>query len=179
MQEIQAILEKATPEERKGFANILNAESSRSGDLTRSFFSAGKSAFARFSSDMPSYKDILYKVANKTDAPFSFSQSTEEIEVAISQHLFNKVVSKMTPEQRTEFDTQLKSLAEKYNEKGLTVGTVAGFGALTAAQLSGFGVYMLATSTLGFITGAIGLALPFAAYTAVTSTIGFIIGPVG
>ncbi len=50
---------------------------------------------------------------------------------------------------------------------------------LTAAQLSGFGVYLLASTTLGAITGAIGITLPFAVYTAMSSAIAVIIGPVG
>ena len=46
-------------------------------------------------------------------------------------------------------------------------------------QASGFGVYLAATTALGFTTSAIGITLPFAAYTGLSSTIAFVIGPAG
>lgn len=56
------------------------------------------------------------------------------------------------------------------------VGLVAVLG---AAQVSQFGIYLAATTTLGFVTHAIGLTLPFAVYTGMTSTIAVAIGPAG
>ena len=53
------------------------------------------------------------------------------------------------------------------------------FGALTAAQLSGFGVYLLASTSLGALTATLGVTLPFAVYTTMSSTIAALIGPVG
>jgi uncharacterized protein YaaW (UPF0174 family) len=47
-----------------------------------------------------------------------------------------------------------------------------------AAQ-DGFGVYLGATTALGFLSHAVGITLPFAIYTGMTSTIAFVIGPFG
>jgi hypothetical protein len=58
-------------------------------------------------------------------------------------------------------------------------GPVTTLAALSAAQASGFGVYMGATTALGLISHAVGVTLPFAVYTGMTSTIAFLIGPVG
>ena len=50
---------------------------------------------------------------------------------------------------------------------------------LAVAQGSGFGVYLGATTALGFLSHAVGVTLPFAIYTGMTSTIAFLIGPFG
>jgi hypothetical protein len=71
------------------------------------------------------------------------------------------------------------SYAEQFEDSG-SMGAAAGiFAALMAAQLSGFGVYLLASTALGALTGAVGIAFPFAAYAAVSSAIAVAIGPVG
>ncbi len=51
--------------------------------------------------------------------------------------------------------------------------------ALGLAQASGFGVYLASTTSLGFVTHAVGITLPFAMYTGLSSTIAFLIGPAG
>lgn len=50
---------------------------------------------------------------------------------------------------------------------------------LTLAKLSGFQVYLLATTTLGALTGVLGITLPFAVYTTLTSAIAVAISPIG
>lgn len=45
--------------------------------------------------------------------------------------------------------------------------------------MSGFGIYLLASTTLGTLTGVIGITLPFVVYTTMSSAIAVIIGPVG
>ena len=59
------------------------------------------------------------------------------------------------------------------------ISSLSGITALGAAQLSGFGVYLLASSTVGAITSVLGITLPFAFYTGMYSVISFVIGPVG
>jgi len=51
--------------------------------------------------------------------------------------------------------------------------------ALAVAQGSGFGVYLGATTALGFLSHAAGVTLPFAVYAGMSSTIAFLIGPFG
>jgi hypothetical protein len=50
---------------------------------------------------------------------------------------------------------------------------------LGAAQLSGFGVYLLASSTIGAFTSLVGVTLSFAFYTGMSSVISVVIGLVG
>lgn len=56
---------------------------------------------------------------------------------------------------------------------------VMGFAALGAAQLSGFGVYMLGSTLLGAINSAFGLGLGFGAFTGLSSLVSLVIGPIG
>ena len=51
--------------------------------------------------------------------------------------------------------------------------------ALTAAKLSGFGLYLAASTAVGAVTGGLGIALPFAFYTGMSKTIAAVIGPAG
>ena len=76
-------------------------------------------------------------------------------------------------------EEELRRAAQKFDKGGALVGSTSIFAALTAAQLSGFGIYLLASTSLGALTGVLGVTLPFAAYTMMSTAIATIIGPVG
>ena len=78
---------------------------------------------------------------------------------------------------KTKFEKEIIDIAKK--EKGITYKAGSVFALLTAAQVSGFGVYLLASTTLSTLSGIIGVTLPFAAYSSLSSAIAVIIGPVG
>lgn len=50
---------------------------------------------------------------------------------------------------------------------------------MSLAKMSGFGVYLMASTVLGGLTGALGITLPFAIYIGMSQTIALILGPVG
>jgi hypothetical protein len=50
---------------------------------------------------------------------------------------------------------------------------------LGAAQLSGFGAYLLASNTIGAFTSLVGVSLPFAFYTGMSLVISVVIGHAG
>ena len=54
-----------------------------------------------------------------------------------------------------------------------------GGGAMAAAKMSGFGVYLMASTVLGGLTNALGLTLPFAVYMGMSQAIALVLGPVG
>ncbi len=54
-----------------------------------------------------------------------------------------------------------------------------GGGAIAAAKMSGFGVYLMASTVLGGLTNALGLTLPFAVYMGMSQAITLVLGPVG
>jgi hypothetical protein len=59
------------------------------------------------------------------------------------------------------------------------IASAAALGAIGAAQLSGFGVYMAASTALSFLSMSAGIVLPFTAYTSLSATIAVAIGPLG
>jgi len=103
--------------------------------------------------------------------------SNKDLERKITLTVFKECYNKMSDREKRDFDRKIVALAKENGDTLMKVGSV--IGTLTAANLSGFGVYVLATSTLGAITGAIGLTLPFAAYTGLSSVISTVLGPVG
>jgi hypothetical protein len=91
--------------------------------------------------------------------------------------VWNDAVAKFTPTQVEELKNRTQQIAETYGKS--LGGEVAGFAALTAAQMSGFGVYMLGSTILGAINGALGLGLSFGAFTGLSSLIATVTGPIG
>jgi uncharacterized membrane protein YhiD involved in acid resistance len=81
----------------------------------------------------------------------------------------------LTDEEKDNIYKELEKAGLDKNQ----IKSLSGLSAIGAAQLSGFGIYLLASSTLGAITSVLGLTLPFAFYTGMSSVISFVIGPVG
>ena len=84
-------------------------------------------------------------------------------ENALIRHVWKEFVDKMNPDdlerlrKKLKSNDQLKSMSSKV---GADLAT-----ALTVAQLSGFGVYLAASTIVGAMTHAAGTTLPFAFYT--------------
>lgn len=126
-----------------------------------------------------SYKSILLDVAKKLKIKADCSLEEDEIELRINKKIMEDLVKKMKKEEKEKFEELLMQKAREfgYGEELMKTGTI--FASLFAAQASGFGVYLLASTTLGALTSAIGITLPFAVYTTLSSAISVAIGPVG
>lgn len=131
---------------------------------------------------MPSYEELVKGAANKLKV-YDGLANIENCESYISHAVMISALTKMTPAQRAQFFQQPIDLPNIAKDAGVgknsMAGTASTFAALSAAQASGFGIYLASTTALGFATSAVGIALPFAAYTGMTTTIGWIIGPAG
>ncbi|HYH00648.1 MAG TPA: hypothetical protein VD837_16065 [Terriglobales bacterium] len=124
-----------------------------------------------------SYNQIVRDLADKIQVRYEAGADTEAVERAIVAKLWNDAVTKLTPAQFAALKLHAEALAEKY---GTTLGKeMTGFAALGAAQMSGFGVYLLGSTLLGAINGALGLGLGFGAFTGLSSLISTVIGPIG
>ncbi len=180
MEEIRPLIDSATPEERQALADILKAEEPTADSIFNAFWRRCQSVLGwGIMEDRPSYKEIVHQVAGKLQIPFDSDSDVEAVEIEIMQKVWNTIWEKMTPEQQAELKAQMQKTADEFDKNGALAGSAGSVGALTAAQLSGFGVYLLASTTLGALTGAVGIALPFAVYTTMSSAISLIIGPVG
>ena len=178
MDRLRKLLQKATKEEIKGLAEILECEPTPD-SIIESLWWNCQSVFGCAFGCKPSYKDIVRQVADKLRIDYKKYHSTKEIEIKIAQKVMETVWEKMTPEQREEMEEELRKAAQKFDKTGSLVASGSIFGALMAAKLSGFGVYLLASTALGCITHGLGFTLPFAVYTTMSRAIARIIGPVG
>ena len=178
-EELGMLLDKATPKERSALAQLLDANSSNLDDIVNAFWWNCQSVFGYLVGSEPSYSQIVQQVAEKLDIEFPQRWKIEDLERLIAQHVLKTVWEKMTPEQRIEFEDKMRQMAQEFDKGGALAGGASIFTALTSAQLSGFGVYLLASTALSTLTGVIGVTLPFALYTKMSSAIAVIIGPVG
>jgi hypothetical protein len=127
------------------------------------------------------YEFLLREACGKSDIKDAHCEPADLLEIYLFETIIARMLVAMTARQRHEFLTrrvQLDVMAAEFPSSGWA-GPVTTLAALSAAQASGFGVYMGATTALGLASHALGVTLPFAVYTGMTSTIAFLIGPIG
>ncbi|WP_165750537.1 hypothetical protein [Cellulophaga sp. Z1A5H] len=121
------------------------------------------------------YKQIIEKIASDNNQNIDLSLGIIDAEKKLYVKLFHQEFEKLTEKEKDNIYNEL----EKAGLDRSQIKSLSSISALGAAQLSGFGVYLLASSTLGAITSVLGVTLPFAFYTGMSSAISFVIGPVG
>jgi uncharacterized protein YaaW (UPF0174 family) len=127
------------------------------------------------------YEFLLREACGKSDIKNAHCDPANLLEIYLFETIIARMLVAMSAQQRHEFLTrrvQLDVMAAEFPSSGWA-GPVTTLAALSAAQASGFGVYMGATTALGLASHAVGVTLPFAVYTGMTSTIAFLIGPIG
>ena len=177
-EELGLLFAKATPKECHALAEILDASSPHPKHIVEAFWWNCQSIFGYLAGSEPSYSQIVCQVAEKLDIDY-FGLNAEDLEGQIAQKVLETVWENMTPEQKVKIEDELRRTAQKFDKGGTLAGSASIFAALTGAQLSGFGIYLAASTALGTLTGVIGVTLPFAVYTTMSSAIAVIIGPVG
>ncbi|MFQ4140047.1 hypothetical protein PGN35_027420 [Nodosilinea sp. PGN35] len=100
---------------------------------------------------------------------------THEIEAAVVAKLFHAMFDQLSPEQQQKVVMEMQRESNDPRLEALLLGG----GAMAAAKMSGFGVYLMASTVLGGLTNALGLTLPFAVYMGMSQAIALVIGPVG
>lgn len=123
-----------------------------------------------------SYKDILFKVAEKLEIKFDQEMSISELQEKITQKTFSDIIENLSIEQKKELEEKLLNEAKTL---GIDIGSSSIFTLLAAGSLSGFAPYLLVTTTVGLLSSIIGVTLPFGIYTALTSGLSYLLGPVG
>jgi hypothetical protein len=128
-----------------------------------------------------SYEYLLREVCKKSNIQKAHVEPIEDLEMYLIEDLFVRAATQMNPEQRHAFLTgqiRLEDFSSVFPQTPVA-GPATTLAALAIAQGSGFGVYLGASTALGFLSHAIGVTLPFAVYAGMTSTIAFLIGPFG
>ena len=137
---------------------------------------AGSNGVASFVRGQPvPYKEVVQDVALKLGAKRPMQSSTAaELERLAVGAAMEKILAKASPDERKAILAELtKSQATP------STGLVTATGGLLLANLSGFGLYIAASSSLAAITGAVGLTLPFAVYSGMSSVLAAVTGPAG
>jgi hypothetical protein len=127
------------------------------------------------------YEYLVREVGNKLKINGANIEPIRALEVYLIEDLFVQAAARMNAQQRHAFLTgqiRLDDFASVFPQTQVS-GPATTLAALAIAQGSGFGVYLGATTALGFLSHAVGITLPFAIYTGMTSTIAFVIGPFG
>lgn len=128
-----------------------------------------------------SYEYLVREACDKLDIDGANVEKIPALEVYLLEGLFVKAAARMNAQQRHAFLTtqvQLTDFATVFPQTRVS-GPATTLAALAVAQGSGFGVYLGATTALGFLSHAAGVTLPFAVYAGMSSTIAFLIGPFG
>ena len=114
-------------------------------------------------------------VSEKLGAPpLAEGLSLAEMErIAIGKAL-EKTLAEASPEKRRAL---LAEIGKGQGQGAAAIVTTTG--ALVLANLSGFGLYVAASTAVGALTSALGIVLPFAVYTGMSSVLATLIGPVG
>ncbi len=183
MKEFYEIVNLVTEEQRQNLANMTNSKFGSSPETLCNHIRYLRSGSIGQLFQNTSWKQIVTDVADQIGINWSEVLNgrawnelpTQEIEDAIVMKQFQNMLEQLTPEQRQQVLLDLKRESDDPHFESFLLGG----GAMFAAKMSGFGVYLLASTVLGSITGALGITLPFAIYMGVSQTIALILGPVG
>ncbi len=170
------LLLSATGQERNNLVAILcKPASTTPAELIQALRKAGShTVMSWIRKGHVEYAEVVGDVARKMEVAIWPESGLASIEREVVGAAFQKALASATPEQR---NAMLAALA---HEQGTTVKTLVGAsGVLVAANLTGFGLYVAASTMLGAMTGALGVALPFAVYTGMSGVIATLTGPVG
>lgn len=187
MKELRHVIESTTGKHRQNLAKLTGASFGDSPDsLCNQIKFLRYGAIGQMFAD-PSWKQIVTDVADHIVIDWEEVRDgrkwkdlpTQEIESAVVEKLFKKMMDKATPEQRQQILMEFDRHTNDPSIAGVlkTGGSIAGV--MLLARMSGFGVYLMASTVLGGATSALGITLPFAAYMGVSQAIALLLSPIG
>ena len=174
MNHISTLLQEMNLEQKKAFVQILGLKQNDDKEIVSKISKLLLPAKGLFQ-DPLNYKQFIISIAEKNGENVDISKGKLHAERELYLKLYQNEFEKLSQEEKDKIIEELGKAGLDKNQ----IASVSGIGALGAAQLSGFGIYMLASSTVGAITSLLGITLPFALYTGMSSAISFVIGPVG
>ncbi|MGB3492876.1 MAG: hypothetical protein WBA57_09120 [Elainellaceae cyanobacterium] len=183
MKELYSLLSFANREQRANLSKLINAGF---GDSPQSlcdhlkFLRAG--AIGQVCAD-PSWKQIVTDVADHIRIDWQATLEgrswrelpTQDIENAVVKALFSDLMAHLSPQQQRQVVLQMKGSTQNTQLDAL----LSTGGVMAAARMSGFGVYIMASTVLGGLTHAVGMTLPFSSYLGMSQAIALVLGPVG
>ncbi len=183
LSELRTLLDKASPHDRTNLQRIIGGGFGDSPEHLCDHTQFLRAGFTGQFLDNRSYKQLVTDVADHIQIDWLAllrgrqwdALSAAEIEDSIVVTIVYKVIRELPTGDRRRLAEELGKEAQDPN----LAGELLAGGAIVAAQLSGFQIYLLATTTVGAMSAALGITLPFTIYTAMTSGISVVIGPIG
>ncbi len=125
------------------------------------------------------YNQVLDKLIKKKNLNINNADSIQQKEEKILLYKFKKFVDNLSPEEKARFEAEIQKYTKENGiskDQALSVGAIS---TLTIANLSGFGLYLMASTIVGGLTSILGITLPFVFYTSMSSVLSIITGPIG
>ncbi|XHX80350.1 MAG: hypothetical protein RBJ76_10600 [Stenomitos frigidus ULC029] len=183
MQEFYEIVSSATEEQRQNLAELTNSGFGNSPETLCNHIRYLRDGSIGQLFCNASWKQIVTDVSDHIGINWTSALGdrqwrdleTQEIEAAVVTKLFQNMLEQLSPEQRQRLVMEM----QRANDDPRLESLLLGGSVMTVAKMSGFGVYLLASSVLGGLTNALGVTLPFAIYMGMSQTIALVLGPVG
>lgn len=130
-------------------------------------------------SEVPSYRDTLLSLCHDLKVPNVLpSDAIAQLECRIVQKVFAESVGKLSPDDLKKFEhAALNAMQDEY--WGNVAHSGIKLGALSLANLSGFNLYLAASSGLAALSNGLGFTLAFTTYTTMSTALATIVGPLG
>ncbi|CAN5124591.1 hypothetical protein BH23BAC2_BH23BAC2_24060 [soil metagenome] len=125
------------------------------------------------------YNQVLDKLIKKKNLIVDSSDTIQQKEEKILLYKFKKFVDNLSPEEKEKFESEIQKYTKQNGiskDQAFSVGAIS---TLTIANLSGFGLYLMASTIVGGLTSILGITLPFVFYTSMSSVLSIITGPIG
>src|SRR5690606_5147099 len=108
-----------------------------------------------------SYVEILKKVANHHQIKIENLNDKKKIEEEILVFKIKENFKNLCLEEQKKIQEELTKISESSNIDASQLKALGAIGTLTVANLSGFGMYLMASTVVGGVSGALGITLPF------------------
>lgn len=125
------------------------------------------------------YNQVLDKLIKKKNLIIDSTDSIQQKEEKILLYKFKKFVDNLSPEEKEKFEAEIQKYTKENGISKDQVLSVRAISTLTIANLSGFGLYLMASTIVGGLTSILGITLPFVFYTSMSSVLSIITGPIG
>jgi hypothetical protein len=174
----EKLLDDCDTSVRQCLAKILGTKNTSSSKLIERLCSLSQSILDKALFAQPRYEDVIKTVCSKLSLPRP--ELPYQGEQSIAVYCFKEMYQKLSPSQQKEYENALRQQAKslKHLNPSLTPSMIS-VGAIIAGRMSGFGVYLAASTLVGSITSTIGVTLPFVFYTTMSSAISIFLGPIG
>jgi len=174
MKYIENLLQEMTVAQKTPLQKILGLKDTNSEEIIKKLSKILLPAKGLWQ-DPINYRSFMGKIAVKNNLSIIAHKNIPDLEKNLYLNLFKTEYQKLSDIEKEQMAVEMEKAGLDRNQ----IATLGGLSALGAAQLSGFGIYVLASSTVGAISSVLGITLPFAVYTGMSSAISFVIGPLG